>query len=131
MAEKAKFFVDTSILIAHIRNSHPNILSLASSYFGTVVVSDVVVFELEVGAQKSGRSLEFATKFPLIETYPITQEIWLLCAKIQAQLLKQNQAIGLTDTLIAVSSIYYDYPLLTLNNKHFQRIPQVKLLAMP
>ncbi len=131
MAEKAKFFVDTSILIAHIRQSHSNLLTLASLRYETAIVSDVVVFELEVGAQKAGRSLEFATKFPLIETYPVTQDIWLLCAKIQAQSLKQNQVIGLTDTLVAGTSIYYDYPLLTLNNKHFQRIPQLKLLTMP
>jgi len=104
---------------------------LASLRYETAIVSDVVVFELEVGAQKAGRSLEFATKFPLIETYPVTQDIWLLCAKIQAQSLKQNQVIGLTDTLVAGTSIYYDYPLLTLNNKHFQRIPQLKLLTMP
>jgi tRNA(fMet)-specific endonuclease VapC len=131
MAKVAEFFVDTSILIAHIRKTHPAILKHASLLYGTLIVSDVVVFELEVGARRANRALEFATHFPMIKTYSVTQDIWLLSAQIQAELIRQNQIIGLSDTLIVATAIYHEKPLLTLNKKHFQRVPQVQLLDIP
>jgi tRNA(fMet)-specific endonuclease VapC len=131
MAKTAEFFVDTSVLISHIRKTNPSIIKRASLLHGVMIVSDVVVFELEVGARRANRALEFATHFPMIKTYTVTQDIWLLSAQIQAELIKQNQIIGLSDTIIAATAIYHECPLLTLNKKHFQRIAQLQLLDIP
>ena len=131
MAKTTEFFVDTNILITHIRQPNQSIIEQSSLRYGMMVVSDVVVFELEVGARRAGRSFEFATHFSLVKTYPILLDIWLLTAKIQADLIKQNLVIGLTDTLIASTAIYHNLPLLTLNQKHFQRIPSLQLITVP
>lgn len=125
------FFVDTSILIAHGRQKSPTILHKASHVYGTAVASEIVLYELEVGARRAGRQYEFQSLFPYIRTYPISNDILIETAKIQADLLKRNQTIGLEDTIIAATSIYHNIPLFTLNTKHFQRVNGLTLLPMP
>ncbi len=91
----------------------------------------MVVFELEVGARRAGRSLEFSASFAGVRAYPLSLPVLLEAADIQAALLKQNQVIGLPDTFIAATAIVHDLPLFTLNTAHFQRIGQVRLLTLP
>jgi tRNA(fMet)-specific endonuclease VapC len=132
MAISSQFIVDTSILIAHIRQKSPeSILEKAQQRFGEPVTSDIVVFELEIGAQRRGRQLEFANLFPQMTAFPLSQEILLLAAKLQADLLQKNQIIGISDVFIAATGIYHDLPLLTLNTKHFQRLIGLSILPLP
>jgi predicted nucleic acid-binding protein len=91
MAASNQFFVDTNILIAHIRQQSPSILEQAISLHGVAIVSDIVVFELEVGARRASRKLEFSTNFPDVESLPLTQEILLEAAAIQAKLIAKKQ----------------------------------------
>lgn len=132
MAGQTVFFVDTSILITHLRQKQAvTVLDKARSTYGIPVVSDVVVFELEVGARRAGRSLEFQFHFAGVKTYPLSQNILIEAAHIQAELLGKNQGIGLTDTFIAATALYHHLPLLTLNTKHFQRVLGLHLLPIP
>lgn len=43
----------------------------------------------------------------------------------------KNGAIGLLDTFIAATALHHNRPLLTLNVKHYQRIPELTLLPLP
>jgi tRNA(fMet)-specific endonuclease VapC len=106
-------------------------LEKAQQRFGEPVTSDIVVFELEIGAQRRGRQLEFANLFPQMTAFPLSQEILLLAAKLQADLLQKNQIIGISDVFIAATGIYHDLPLLTLNTKHFQRLIGLSILPLP
>jgi predicted nucleic acid-binding protein len=106
MAASNQFFVDTNILIAHMRQQSPSILEQAVSLHGVAVVRD-------------------------IKTFPLTQEVLLEAATIQAKLIAKNQIIGFTDTFIAATARYHDLPLLSLNTKHFSRVDELKLLSVP
>ena len=77
------------------------------------VASQVVVFELEVGARQTGRSYEFHTIFPWIKTYPITESILIESAALDVHLVKQNLTIGIMDVFIATTAIHHNLPLLT------------------
>lgn len=127
----AHFFVDTNILIAHLRQKQPTMLDKAIKRYGEALASDLVIFELEVGARRAGREFEFRTHFSYIQTFPLSQPILIEAAVIQAELLSQNQTIGLSDTFIAATAIFYDLPLLTLNAKHFSRLERLKVLEIP
>lgn len=132
IANSSVFFVDSSVLINHIRvPKPPTALDKAMAVYGTAVVSDVVVFELEVGARQAGRQLEFQTHFFHIQTYPVIQDVWIEAAKIQADLKRKNQGIGFPDVVIAATSIFHNIPLFTLNTKHFQRLSGLTLLPIP
>jgi len=131
MAEEDRFFVDTDVLINHLRqNTSPSLFDKACAAFGVPAVSDFVVFELEVGARRMGRLLEFHTRFSPIQIYPVSQAVLLRAAEIQATLLKQNQVIGLPDTFIAATAIVHGLPLFTLNVEHFQRVDGLRLLSI-
>ena len=80
------------------------------------------MFELEVGARRAGRKMEFQTHFAAMPTYPLTQAILIL---------SRNQVIGLIDTFIAATALHYALPLLTLNTRHFERVSGLKLLPTP
>jgi tRNA(fMet)-specific endonuclease VapC len=131
MAGQSLFFVDTSVLIQHLRQkAGKTVFDTACATFGQPVVSEMVVFELEVGARRVGRSLEFNTYFAGIPTYPLSLAVLLEAADIQATLLKQNQVIGLPDTFIAATAITHELPLFSLNAAHFQRIDGLTLLQI-
>ncbi len=126
------FFVDSNILIRHIRQKQsPTIYEQAIAKYGTAVVSEIVIFELEVGARRAGRQFEFQTHFNHLTAYPMIATIWVEAAKIHATLLSQNQTIGIFDTFIAATAIHHHLPLFTLNSKHFQRVTGLTLLPMP
>jgi tRNA(fMet)-specific endonuclease VapC len=131
MATAPQFLVDTNILVSHLRQKSPTLLERAIGHFGVPTVSEVVVFELEVGAIRSGRKDEFQTHFSYMPIYPLTQEIFLRAAQIQVDLLKQNQIIGLIDTFIGATALIHNLPLFTLNLKHFQRIISLEILTLP
>ncbi len=132
MVRQPAFFIDSAILIHHIRQPRkPTFYDKATEVYGTAVVSEIVIFELEVGARRAGREFEFQAHFAHLQTYPITQQILIEAAQIQADLLGKNQVIGLADTFIAATAIFHGLPLFTLNEKHFQRIPTLKLLPIP
>jgi tRNA(fMet)-specific endonuclease VapC len=131
MAGRSLFFVDTSVLIRHLRQkTGKSVFDTACATFGQPVVSEMVVFELEVGARRAGHTLEFNAHFAEVPTYPLSLEVLLEAADIQATLLKQNQVIGLPDTFIAATAIVHDLPLFSLNTAHFQRIDGLTLLQL-
>lgn len=130
--QQPTFFVDTSILIAHLRQKNfPTIYDRAGTLYGEAIASDMLIYELEIGARRAGRSFEFRKHFPTLQTYPIIEAILLEGAAIQASLLVQNLAIGIGDIFIAATAIHHNLPLLTLNVKHFQRVMGLNLLAIP
>ena len=132
MAQQPVFLVDTSILITHLRQTKsPTILESAQATYGTPVTSDIVVFELEVGARRAGRQFEFENLFKPMQSYPLTLPILIRAADIQANLLSQNKIIGLPDTFIAATALEHDIPLLTLNIEHFKRINGLSVLGIP
>lgn len=132
MARRPDFLVDTSILIAHLRQSKsPTVFDAARTRYGIAATSDIVVFELEVGARRAGRELEFQREFQPMQSFPLTQSILIQAADLQAQLLTDNAIIGLLDTFLGATALEHNLPLLTLNHQHFQRIPDLTLMDLP
>jgi len=131
MAESPQFFVDTSILVAHLRQQPPSVFYVAQQVYGIPIVSDIVVFEMEVGARRAGREFDFQTNFEELQTYALTQETLIQAAIIEAKLLQSNQGIGILDVFIAATALHYQLPLLSLNKKHFSRVEGLNLLSIP
>lgn len=131
MATATEFLVDTTLLVAHIRQKQSALLPKAVLRYGRPAVSAMVVFELEVGGIEAGRHLEFFNFFGTIHIYPLDNDVLLQAAEIHVALKRKNQVIGLADTMIAATARVHQLPLLTLNTKHFQRVAGIQLLPIP
>lgn len=74
------------------------------------------------------RQLESFGKFAgLCRILPLTIEIAELAAVAYADLRKKNQIIGHSDVLIGATALHYDLIVVTNNQAHFQRIPNLEL----
>ncbi|MBZ0308932.1 MAG: hypothetical protein K8I82_22890 [Anaerolineae bacterium] len=74
MVRQSTFLVDSTVLIAHIRKKAPTVFHKARHAYGTPVVSEVVIFELEVGARRAGQEFEFQSHFAHLQTYPLPRK---------------------------------------------------------
>lgn len=126
-----RYFIDSGILMRHFRQQEPTILDAALNLYGLGMVSVLVFYEVEVGGALAGRSREFATKFPFLRVVELSPPIATLAAQLHATLLRQNQGIGLPDLLIAATALHFELPMLTLNRRHFERVPNLALLDIP
>jgi len=50
-------------------------------------------------------------------------------AKITAALRRKNQLIGTNDLWIAAAALAHDFPLVTNNTAHFERVPGLQLIS--
>ena len=126
------FLVDTSILLVHVRvGSAKSPYLKALALYGIAVVSEMSVFEVEVGGLKAGRVDEFNYFFGPISSANIDRAVVMKAAEIHADLLRKNLVIGLPDTLIAATALVHQLPLLTVNTKHFSRVANLQLLPLP
>ncbi len=58
---------------------------------------------------------------------PLTTEIADISAVIYADLRRKNQIIGHTDVLIGATALHHDLKVVTNNQNHFTRIPNLEL----
>jgi tRNA(fMet)-specific endonuclease VapC len=97
-----------------------------------IVVSLVAVAEIYESAYnfanpeahiKTFRS--FLSNFQLLNlNLPIIEKF----AEVRAHLRRRGQMISDFDILLGATALHYDLIVLTYNKKHFQRIPDIKIL---
>jgi len=62
-----------------------------------------------------------------LNVLPLNKESAILTGKIQAQLINKGEDIGITDIMIASICIKNNETLVTRNEKHFERIKELKI----
>ena len=111
-----RLLIDTSILIDHLRKAQKD----------RTLFYQLSLFEFAVGSSPTNRDFVtlLLTRFPILTLdSPCMQTV----VTIYQQLKASNQLLPLPDIFIAATAITHDLPLLTLNQKHFTRIPQLQL----
>ena len=59
---------------------------------------------------------------------PFNEPVAELSAKLIRHLDSEKQSIGIADVFIAATALANRQPLRTENRKHFERIPQLKII---
>jgi len=118
-------FIDTNIVIEYLKNK----AFLDGYNVEELFINDIVVMELYQGARKKS-DLAFIKKeiavFQILNTH---HEIMALARCIVEKYgLSHNMKV--MNALIAATAMVYQLELMTLNRKHFQFLPQLKL-AIP
>ena len=128
--DDVQFLLDTNILIAMSKQR----LGLADRLDGipadAILLSSVVVAEIEYGIAKSGRRQHNRRVFDSLlsgfRVLPFDAAAARLYGPIRAQLEKRGRLIGPYDLMIAAHAQSLDAVLVTDNTKEFDRVAGLK-----
>ncbi len=126
-----RIVLDTSILIDFFRKKNKaKAILFHLSYQYQFCVSVIGVFELLIGIKSEHQQQQYDILMTNVEILPLDQLCIEQAVKIHKHLKRQNAGLGLEDLLIGATSIRHQLPLATLNEKHFVRIPDLKLVDL-
>lgn len=123
--------LDTNTLIYFFKNMGQVAKNLLQKNPRHIFVSSLVVYELEVGIEKSTQAdkrrqqLEDLLKSISLVSFGVPEA--RRAAKIRARLEKMGQPIGPVDVLIVASALASNHILVTRNTDEFSRVPNLKM----
>lgn len=128
-----EMLLDSDTLSLFLRNQ-PKVMSNANAYLklhAGFTFSVITRFEILRGLKVKNAQKQI-TNFGLIclqsREINLTNEIVNRAAEIYADLYKRGELIGDADILIAATAIENNLPIVTNNEKHFQRIANLQIL---
>jgi predicted nucleic acid-binding protein len=125
--DSVQLVIDTDIIIDFLRHKSKLLQEAVEKY--NCGITAVSLYELQAIAVRSPRQEELLAEFlTIIAVLPFDQSSATSAAQVWRDLQLQGQGIGLPDTLIAGICLANDVPLLTNNQKHFQRVINLKLI---
>jgi predicted nucleic acid-binding protein len=131
--------LDSSVVVAAERRGD-NVTQLLKQVFAATgdqrsVLSAVGLTELAHGIYRaqttearSRRESFIRELLNAVEVYPYTRETALLAAKIDGEQQNRGIIIPFADLLIGATALEVGYALLTVNIRHFQRIPGLSVV---
>ena len=133
--------LDSSIVIAAERRGHTvlQILEQIQSNHGEIEIalSVVTIAELMHGAYRAKTEANRVARLAFIErlasdvpVHPVTIETARMVGRIEGQQAAQGIAIGFEDLAIGVTALQLGFDVATLNVRHFERIPGLKLVSI-
>ena len=123
--------LDSSILIQHARvRDKQNSVFARSLQVYNPSLSVITVYELEFGAYCAGRASDLEDLRTSFRILPLTEQIAKAAARLDASLIRQNTQIGIKDTFIAATCLEHGMPLLSINLRHFDRVPGLQLIDL-
>ena len=128
------YLLDTNIFIAALK-AHPAVrLQLESLPASAVVLSPIVLGELQTGVEKSAQAERNRARLDEVAAGlavpPLDAATSAHYARIRAVLERQGTPIGGNDLWIAAQAIEHGYRLLTLNGNDFAGLPGLQLTLL-
>lgn len=121
--------LDSTVFIDFTREYRPAVEAFNQVLYGQST-SVVTKLELIVGqkTKKDIKKIETILKSLQINIIPINDGVSRVAEKILSEFY-HSHGIGILDSFIAATALVYDEELATRNTKHFDFIPNLKLLA--
>jgi predicted nucleic acid-binding protein len=117
---------DTNIFIEVYRNNKQIEAILNAIGHSNMVVSDVVLAEVLIGARNKQELQLLRTNLSIYPSLPIHPDISTLAVELVTSYCLSHK-LDFMDALIAATAIYHDLELYTLNLKDFTFIPTLRL----
>ena len=118
--------LDTSVPIAFLRNREPGanaVVHAVQNY--QCGVTAITSYELLFGVHRSNKQIGENALLGLMTIWPLDEQAAEQAAQLHVNLIAQNRDIGVKDVLIAAICLTHSLPILTLNEKHFTRVPSL------
>jgi tRNA(fMet)-specific endonuclease VapC len=126
-----KYLLDTNTLIYFFKGKGRVAEHLFSVPPSSLLLSSVVLYELETGIAKSSDAAKRRRQLDVfaaaVTIAPFGSEEAKLAAMIRARLETAGTPIGLEDTLIAATALAHKAILVTHNIREFSRIPELQI----
>lgn len=128
--ETKRIRIDSSALIAYLRNREPGATAVERAVQTTLCfVAAITVYELIFGLARSGQPIGEDELLGAMTILPMDEAVARRAAFLHNSLLKSGQDIGIKDVLVAASCLTHQIPLLTLNDRHFVRVPGLDVIT--
>jgi tRNA(fMet)-specific endonuclease VapC len=122
-----RYLLDTNIMIAAMKGVAPVKLRLEQTLLADILLSPIVLGELEFGVEKSAHreknAARLATLAQKLELVPIDARVSRRYAEIRAHLERLGTPIGANDLWIAAQGIALGAIVVTDNQAEFTRVP--------
>lgn len=112
---------DTDILIESFKNNQEIVSLLRRVGFENLAISSITVMELFYGALNNRELLQIKKHLQTIKTIPINEKITYKAIELIEQYAKSHN-LKIPDSLIAATTIYNNFELMTINTKDFRYI---------
>jgi len=133
--------LDSSVLIAGERSGRSirQILRQVEARHGETeaALSTVTVVELTHGIYRAKTEADRARRRVFAEeiyrdmiVHPVSFEIAQLAGRIEGEQMAQGISIAFQDLLIGATALHVGFDLVTLNVRHFQKIPGLTVLSL-
>ena len=122
-----RWLLDTNIVIAAVKGAPPVRARLEQVLAADVVLSPIVLGELQFGAEKSSYPERNRAKLEkVIEGFPVVALDFAssrIYGRIRKSLERAGQPIGANDLWIAAQALALDATVVTDNTREFERVP--------
>jgi tRNA(fMet)-specific endonuclease VapC len=122
---------DTFINLLRKRRPIPGIAQQHISAFGQLIVSAISFDEARRGLTIA-RAIAQVEHLQLLEPYltllPVDRAVAEICANLYVDLQQKNALLPDADLLVAATALAHDLTLATSNQRHFGRIPNLRLV---
>lgn len=92
-------------------------------------VTSITAYELLFGVSRAKKEIGEEALLGILSILPFDAEAARGAAELHAHLIERNLDIGVKDTLLAAICLQYEIPILTLNSRHFSRVPGLEVVT--
>lgn len=120
--------IDTSVFIEFLRaKSKAETTLFRISEEIQLYISAITLYELHMGATNPEKLNDIRILTDDIPVLSFNESVAKEAGDIYHKLRKSNKMIEFRDIFIAATALAYNFPVKTLNIKHFNRIPNIRL----
>lgn len=128
--DDAQLCLDTNVLIAYLKGREPGASAVERAIKDyNCYVTVVTVYELLFGVARARKEIGEEALLGVMKVVPFDDAAARRAARLHDELIRRNEDIGVKDMLIATICLEHALPLLTLNERHFSRVPGLKVLT--
>lgn len=123
--------LDTGLLITYLRGREPGAMAtLRAVRDFSCSVTAITAYELLFGLARAQKSIGETDLLSLMSILPFDEAAARRTATLHNELLRSGLDIGIKDTMIAAIALEHNLPLLTLNERHFTRVPGLQVVSV-
>lgn len=129
-----RYFIDTSVIVDYLHDDS-NAVAFVTNLKGKVTSSYLCLAELYEGVYRSDRNQQIMEEsirrfFEGLSTiYKLDYDIAQCFGQIRASLKQKGSVIEDIDIFLAATCLAHNLVMVTYNEKHFRRIPELRLLS--